>query len=800
MFDFFRKYQHYIFIVVTVVIVISFSFFGTYNTIGSTSWREQIAFKAVNGSEITRAEVDEMSIFIATDNSEKMLYGGVWGPNFLNDGVIRKNFLETGIAKEIAAAYIKELESDLMRRHEKENTFKLYTHPQAAFVGVARAWEYFAPDMQKYYHQLRTVTTPKEVFDTKVDLYLSQKLFDPSLLRQVLRFQEKQNSWLSPDPNLDKTDLSLFGYHSIEDWFGSHFTRLISQFIINASIVAESKGYTVSQTEALSDLIRNAEESYQQNINQPNLGVKNLSEYINEQLRRMNMDQSRAIRLWRQVMLFRRYFQDAGGVALVDTITSTQFHGFSKEGLEVDLYRLPSEFRLGDYDSLQKFQVYLEAIAPVAQKKSLALPSTFLTTDQVLKSTPELVQRKYVLEVAEVNKKSLQSKVSVKEMWNWEVQDANWETLKKQFPDLGVKEAKTREERFDALDSLDPIMAAKVQAFARVAIINNHQDWIEKALDEAPLEKKTIGIRLEGGKFYFEGLNDKAKRKDFIALLEKAPLNESPILGSPLYAFSADQEHYYRIKLIERSANSEVLTFAEANSDGTLNQLKDRLLEKYYIATRDQHPMLYQKADKSWKNFSEVRDLVADSYFESINKLLEEEYRQLVDNADVKSAGKDRLASLRFYSLIKDKRGDLEKNHTETAAQSDVKKTNGLEKKDLVDQWKIFKERIHLSRANPSSGVDITEAFALPIQGRSAIKTPANGDLLFYQIIAPEISNDTDSAVDEQVNRVHQKLSDNAQQILTRELLKQIQVKGAISLTYLLQPQGESSSETEINE
>jgi hypothetical protein len=54
---------------------------------------------------MTRSDVDEMALFLATDSEDKMLYGGVWGLNFLNDGVVRKDFLETGLAQELALAY-----------------------------------------------------------------------------------------------------------------------------------------------------------------------------------------------------------------------------------------------------------------------------------------------------------------------------------------------------------------------------------------------------------------------------------------------------------------------------------------------------------------------------------------------------------------------------------------------------------------------------------------------------------------------------------------------------------------------
>src|ERR1700722_11523304 len=140
MLDFFRSYQRYFFLVITVVIIISFSFFGTYSTLGSNNWREQIAFKAVDGREVTRSDVDEMALFLATDNEDKMLYGGFWGPNFLNDGVIRKNFLETGLGVELALAYGEDLQDDIHKRSAKEKNYRLYSHPQAPFLSVENVW------------------------------------------------------------------------------------------------------------------------------------------------------------------------------------------------------------------------------------------------------------------------------------------------------------------------------------------------------------------------------------------------------------------------------------------------------------------------------------------------------------------------------------------------------------------------------------------------------------------------------------------------------------------------------------
>lgn len=793
MFKFFRKYQYYFFLVISVVIITSFSFFGTYSAMSSNNWREQIAFTAVDGRQVTRSDVDELAVFLATDSEDKIAFGGAWGPNFLNDGVIRKDFLETGIAQVLAQAYMPDLEADMLNRLAKEKRYTLYTHPQAKFIGTGRAWEYFAPEMAAHYQALQTATTAPEAFAAKAKLYLSEKSFPPGLLRQVLRYQEKQNSWLQPDPDLDRTDLSLFGYHTAEDWFGPHFTRLVSQFIVNASIIAEQKGYRVSKAEALADLQRNTELSYEQNQNQPNLGVRNAAEYMNEQLHRLNMDQSLAVKLWREVMLFRRYFHDVGGTALADTLVAQSFNQFNKEGLELDVYRLPAELRFGDYASLQKFEIYLDAVSKKSKEGPLELPKTFVAAADIQKDYPELVQKRYLVEISEMDKKVLQSKVGIKEMWNWEVQDVNWDSLKKKFPDLAAKKDKTREERFAALDSLDAVTRAKVDAFARESIVDSHPEWLQKSLDEATPHKKVIGLRTQGGKTPFVGLEKKAKRVELIDILDKAALNAAPEAGSALYSYTPDNQHYYRVKVLERSPQVDVLTFAEANGDGTLDQLKDRLLTKHYESIREKDALLYQNADKSWKAYNEVKDLVADSYFDKAIQALKKDYQAIEKNADSKTVGKDRAASLRFYTYLKKAHTAIQKDAKEIDALVRTKKgsensTSALSTRDsLADQWKLEREKFHVDRSNPRDGVDIAEAYALPLQGWSAMKTPANGDLLFFQVKGRELGKAAETAMAEQTQRTHSVLSADAQRMLTTQLIQAIKDKNAISLAYLLQ-------------
>jgi GcvH upstream region-like protein len=789
MLNFFRRHQRYFFLVITFFVIISFSFFGTYSTVGSNNWRDQIAFKAIDGHEFTRSEVDEMAQFLTTDSQDKVYYRGDWGPNFLNDGVIQKDFLETGLAQELFCYYRKELAKDLKQRLEKEKRYSFYTHPQAPFLNVENAWNYLMPDMATYFNNLRAAkagNTP-QAFDARVKLFLAEKKFPGASLRQVLRYQERQYAWLRPDPNLDHTDLSLFNYHTLEDWFGPRFTRLVSEFIMNAAILAEAKGYQVTRAEVLADLMRNTEVSYQQNKQSPYLGVKSSSEYFHEQLRQLNMDQNRAIKIWGQVLLFRRYFQDAGHSALVDTFQYQQFQDYAKESVTVDLYRLPSELHFGDYPSLQRFEVYLSAVSKRPKDDVLGLPTQFLSASEVSKNYPELVQKRYLLEVIQVDKKNFYPRIGLKEMWNWEIEDNNWSILQKRFPDLGMSEAKTHEERLAVLDGLDKVTRSKVDGVARSAIIENDPNWLNKAIEETKPEQMTVGLRIQGGKFPFEGVESKDQRQELIRLLDQAPLNT---FLEPLQAYTADGQHYYRIKILERHNQAEVLTFAESNQDGTLDQVRDRLLEAYYMTIREQNPTLYQKpSDQSWKPFKEVKELVTDQYFDKILKAI-----QQTQGREGTRLTKEQAASLRFSTYFAQLKAKIEKDPVQSLQlirpKEDQKSGSLLAQADLVGQWRLIKTEETLNRTQTHQAIDAEQAFQLPVQSWSTIRQPANGDLAFFQITQKSNSfENSESSIAERTRQAYFLLSADAQRILLHQIMKEIVAKQAMSLDFLNTPE-----------
>lgn len=801
MLEFFRKYQRYFFLVITVVIIISFSFFGTYSTLGSNSWREQVAFTAINGKEILSTDVDEMALFLSTDSHDKLYFGEMWGPNFLNDGVIRNDFLKSGLAQELASAYPEEIQEDIDIKSAKEKHFTPYSHPQAPFINVTNVWTFFAPQMNDYY---QTMTSAKNgldpaAFDSRIKLYLAEKNIPASTLRQILRYQEKQYEWLTPDERLNQSDLSLFGYHTLEDWFGPRFTRLVSEFIINTAIVAEEQGYSVTKAEVLTDLVRNTQTSYQQNLNNPQMGVTSPEQYLNEQLRRMNMDQARAIKIWRQVLLFRRYFEDAGSNAIVDTLASQKLHQFAKENSTIDLYRLPPELRVANYDDLQKLEAYLTAAVKQNKSDPLAIPAQYLPVAEVAKKYPELVQKRYVLLVAKVDLNSLQSRIGLRDLWNWEADETNWNVLAKQFPVLAAKLAKNREERFEFLDSLDTAVRSSVDAFAKKTIISAHPEWIEQSLASAKPEKVIIGLRSQGGRMPISGLDDQTKRVEFIHLLDEAPISEQVSEDSPLYDFSADSKVYYRIAVLDRADSPEILAYQDAKADGTLSTIRDRLLEQYYAANRGKDATLYQNEKKEWKPFKDVQEAVADQYYHKTLQSLEKVHQDTFGKENGKKPSKNETASLRLYPFVSMVKEKLEKGGAANDQWVKVIPENGEEKEGenkplppktaIADQWKLEKTTVTISRHEPGEGVDdVSEALTLNENAWSSINKPVSGDLAFYQKKERKESSFDIADIGDEVREIQHLLGAEAQRNLMKQVLAELKKKGAISLSYLKAP------------
>ncbi|MGZ3732195.1 MAG: SurA N-terminal domain-containing protein [Parachlamydiaceae bacterium] len=783
MLEFFRKYQKYFFIFITTIIVISFSFFGTYNSLPPDDSRELPAFRAVDGSYISRADLQDMVNFLSTDADDKLLFGGVWGPNFLNDGVIKKDLLQTGIAEILAAQFAADIAPDLDTRLANEKRFSLYAHPDAKFVSTEAVWGYYAPSMTTQFQTLQKASSPLDptAFTARVNLYLGEKNFSPYTLKRVLHHQQSQYSWLTPDPNLERSDLSLFGYHTTEDWFGPRFMRIAAEFIINSAKIAQQRGYTVSKAEVLADLSQNANVSFKQNLNNPYLGVTSSTEYFNEQLRRMGIDQNRAIKIWQNVLLSRRLFQDAGHSVFTSPDLFAQFTHYAKESVQGDLYQLPKELKLADYQALQKFELYLNAIASRTEqeKTALTLPTKTLSVEEVAKHYPELVQKRYLLEVSQVNKNALLSKVGIKETYNWELEDANWTLLTKEFPDLGIKAGNSRSERYAALESINPKTRAKIDAFARSKILDAHPEWVQTALKAAVPVQSVVGIPLKGP--IGSPFNDVKDPSTLSALLQQASENQQSAIEK-LSLFTSDNQHYYAIRVIKHLPNDEILTFAEASRQGVLDRLLNQALQKHYLSIRESQPSKFRKGDNSWKELGDVKEEVANHYFANTLKAIQAQSNETSILTGNLAAPKRLLAHVNRIKNNLSTNPEQAKSEIKEAEQTTNAKLVAVPA--LTDQWKLEKQSFQIDRSSQHPLVKSGEALNLPLNAWSEVIQTPNGAIAFYQKLEVKDENATEIHK-EKSRQARQLLSGEIQRLLATSLVTDFKNKDAISLSFM---------------
>ena len=775
MLNFLRKHQRIFFIVITVTIVISFSFFGTYSTFNNReSAPDREIVKSVSGSPIMHQELSALCRLI-----ESSPFDGGRSPNFLNDGVIERDFLASGLGIMLAKRYYGDLKEDLDERVKKIHQYRPYVHPNASQISAESVWARFSPQFFENYHalKLKSEQTTQETLTLMTQVYLDQLRMPSDQVKQVLMWQQNQQG-VEADPVLAHADFSLFGFKSLEEWFGGKFISLVGQFIINSAGLAESLGYEVKTEEVRSDLYQHIYQAYRQSNSQGKLSAEEADQYFQMKMRSLGLDETTLIGAWKKVMLFRRLFDDASGSVLVDRLAYQQFDQFAKENVHIRLYQLPTALQLPDFRSMLKFQVYLEAIAADATRlrSDLRLPKQFASLDQVEKKAPQLVERQFELEWSSINKEELARQISVRETGEWESEDAHWELLKKNFSEVALIKASTKDDRLVALDKLESKIRLQIDQFARSKMVEEQPAKIQLALAKVMPKTSNVGLRMKGGNFPFPGIGEGV---ELIALLHKAALKgEQPNNANQrLNFYSPDGEHYYQIVVLSRDDSKKILTFEEALNDGTLDQLLDQRLEDAYVDVRKKESRPFQQTNGQWKPFKEVKDQVGKALYSDLLKTIEENYREEFGVLPGK-AGELPLAfysNARLLPLMKEIKHQLQKNTEDSAwIKQDSTKTS------IATQWLIEKTESIMERATsvPFSKDDL---FALGPQEWSPVKIGEKGALAFYFVKEKGISS---QAPIDSVEQGHQILAFDAKRDLMLQLLQKIDDKKAINLTY----------------
>ncbi|MCH9614876.1 MAG: hypothetical protein SP1CHLAM54_00910 [Chlamydiia bacterium] len=686
MLNFIRKYQRYLFIVVSVFVIGSFCFFGinTAGTPKSKDIKDVALGKAVDGSNMMRSSIDRISHML--------------GANFFNDGVIEKDFLETGMGMQLMHAYWDELEEELGARFEKFQKFKPYRHPGASFISVESMWEQVLPAQKQIFDAFKTAPFNKQSVALLANLYLNEMRFPPSLMRRFLMQMQSQYSWVPRDYELERGDLSLFRCKQASDWFGPRFVELTSQVIYNSAIVAKEKGYKVTKQEARVDMLQNATAK----LRQQGVSEDEAQEMIRSQFYMLGMNENEAIKTWQQVLLFRRLFDDYGHSVLLDPAGLKQFFGFSGKATEVDLYTLPVS--LSDFDDVMCLQEYIDQVASKKETMHpLALPTTFKTPSKM--KAKELVQKRFFVELATVTKNEVGLNVPLAETWEWELK--HFDLLKRHFSEL-----KGEKKPFEMLESVSSEVRGKIDDFSRLAIVDERPEMIRQALENAALEKTELTVPL-AGPMALPGLDN---RTELLAKLCQ---------GKTLDGYTQDDKNFYRIHVLEEAKDVEVMTFSEAKSAGVLTHLVDSKLKKAYENVRLNNPTLFQDEKGRWKTFADAKEEIGRTVYKDLVKKINVQGRDLGD-----------IVENRLVYPMKEMLSHLKQGHEHLVRTETVEQAEGLRKRGtLVDQWLLEKQAVTLKLAEKSRCID-ENAFTKGEGDWSEVIRSQNGEPALYHVKA----------------------------------------------------------------
>lgn len=782
MLNFLRKYQKVVFGAVTAALILSISFFGSYGAISNRPAKEEdhIIGTSVDGSNMSRLQIDKMMRFLATDKMDAEIVYKNTMPNFFNDGVIRKDFIETGLAHMLVESYFDELKEDLVVRLEKQKRFKTYAHPGAPFVSVETICSQFVPSLSENLKKIRAKdfqVTP-ENFKVLANLYVESSKLPSSLVRRFLSYQESQYQWIQKDPYLSQGDLSLFYFHDVNDWFGSNFVELISQFIHNASLYAKEKGYKVSYEEARAELLKQGYDALVEN-SQENVTAEILDKYWRENLLTLRLDEKQAVAIWQKVMLFRKLFNDYGQSVFVDTLAYNEYHNYTSEAVEVQCYTLPHELQLGDFHSFLKFQIYLESIA---KEKKLALqldpPQVLKTVEELRQEVPSLVEKSYEVELAHLRREDAALEIGVKEMWEWQSKEENWKKLKEEFKELAL--AKPSEDPIEVLDRLRDDIRFSVDKFSRNEILKEKPELIVKALEEIPLEKKTLELCLGDGFFVLEGIQDNGALE---SLLNEA-LTASDAVFQGLQNYTQDEKHYYRIKALSKPSDARLLSFKEASSKGILEKLLDEKLQKFHKSAQAATPGSFQNEDGSFKDFSSVKNQIGAFVYKDLLEAIEKDF--------VKGGGKLKIgpqkeplefyATHRFYHFMRESKEDVEKKGLESIY---------LQQNHLY-HLESKKEVVKRKQKTPWASEEI---FAMSENAYSPVHVASNGEMSFYQVVKKlEVE---DEELLEEVKKGQQLMAQDAKRHLMQEILALLESTDSIHLEKIVDKEQQEEAKAE---
>lgn len=613
MFQFFRRHQRAIFLVVTTIIILSFSFFGTYSAVVSTKGADPVVFTTLHGKKIRKSECVAYQLFLSQGGIQSLEQR----MNFFNDGFLEKDILSTGVGEAIFAKWQdKGLAEYLIQKKSFEKSYHLYQHPQAPFLSTEYVWSYFAPSLKDSYFEYQKTSSDniKELFKKKAELFTSEKQCPGIFVKQMLLYQQKQAAWLAKDPLLDGKDFSLFAYTSATDWFGEAFLEKVVETVIDGAEQASREGLSVSDEEVETSLYATLKKSASLYAD---LADRPVQELVEMSLRSLGLDFATVKKIEKTLLLYRM-----GYTTLSDHIAVSAFpfrHELADRARTkaIDVYSLQPALRVNSNEELAELYLWKQAVLAPSSMPTV-FSEAYLSPEEVQVSWPEFVQERFFVSCRMVGPEQLEPFIKLKELWNWQAEEKNFARLSEKFPRLLEGTASDPESRMKVIEALPISVRRELDQYSKRLFIQDHPDWIAQEMTKEEPLQKVLFLRPRGESSELEGISN---MRDLAALLRKAPIGK---IDDHLQTYSQDGLHFYEFVLQDRSAKLEHVPLIQLRQDGTLNRVFKKVLEAQYPSLRRGSPKPFLRENGEWKPFQEVELQLVDAYLAPLYQKLDQ--------------------------------------------------------------------------------------------------------------------------------------------------------------------------------
>ena len=785
MLHFFRKYQKAIFLCSTFFVAISFLFFGTLSKAPSESkdGHDESISRMLGGESLKKRKLSMMSAFLSSSSEDVSFANQSSVINLFNNAILDKEILASPVAMSIVNQYAQVMKVDIEKRLAKASKYELYKHPTAKNISTEMVYNSIEPSFLEVISKIKksSLLSTQEGFSLLLAAYEKQKKVPPEMVKRVLMYYQNKLPLQEKDSRLEHFDFSIFGFRSLQDFFGRSFIEISSQFIMNAASHARSLGMKVSIKEARDALMENLALGLK-SFSDKEISSQDIKKAFYHQLRILGIDEISCIDLMQDILLFKQLFQKAEALVKADKTFAEKQRELAKNIFSLDLYELPKALKPKDFIALMKLQLYIEAISLSKQKGDLlAVPKETASLSEIEKKYPELVQKAYVIEYSECTRQDVLSQVPLKEVWDWELDSNNWSLLTAHFPVLSLESGHDVNQRSLALDQLGTKHKDEVDSFAQDQILQKRPELIKQALLSAQKQTKEIKLNSKGTNSPFIVDNHQV----LTSFLDKAPISSDKAPSAQaiaaqqkLLCYSDDNKHYYSINVISRDDSKRLLTLASADENGILDQMLSKRLEEVYPEARRKEPSLYQDERGNWKKIDEVKEPLGRYAFSDLLRAIEQEY--------VKQHGStpspQMTASLSFYvnyrplSYLRQARLALETSSDESKWVSS--ENSKMYQREIDKQWLLTKTPKNFSMAGAMPFIS-QKVLDVAKGEYSQVILLRDGSLAFFHMNEKQ---NVDVVPENEERKINYLIQREIQNQLGLELLKMIDQQKAIYL------------------